>query len=55
LLPVLNTFFFITDLLLGFFFYRREDTRSLSYLMWASSALTSILFMGAVYFILQAT
>ena len=55
LLPVLNTFFFIADLLLGLFFYRREDTQSLGYLMWASSALTSMLFLGAVYFILQVT
>jgi Bacterial PH domain len=54
LLPVLNTFFFITDLLLGLFFYRKEDTKILAYLMWASSALTSLLFYGAVYFILQA-
>jgi hypothetical protein len=55
LLPVLNTFFFIIDLLLGFFFYRRIDTKSLAYLMWASSILTSLLFFGAVDFILQAT
>jgi hypothetical protein len=55
LLPVLNTFFFIIDLLLGLFFYRRADTKSLAYLMWVSSALTSLLFFGAVYFILQAT
>ncbi|PWB56650.1 MAG: hypothetical protein C3F13_00840 [Anaerolineales bacterium] len=55
LLPVLNTFFFIADLLLGLFFYRRKDTQSLGYLMWASSALTSLLFLGAVYFIIQAT
>jgi hypothetical protein len=55
LLPVLNTFFFITDLLLGLFFYRREDTKSLAYLMWAASVLTSIIFCGAVYFILQTT
>jgi hypothetical protein len=55
LLPVLNTFFFITDLLLGLFFYRRPDTKSLGYLMWASSVLTSLLFFGAVYYILQAT
>ena len=54
LLPVLNTFFFITDLLTGLFFYRREDTKSLAYLMWVSSALTSLLFIGAVYFILQS-
>jgi hypothetical protein len=55
LLSVLNTFFYFTDLLLGLFFYRRADTRTLAYLMWASSALTSLLFLGAVYFILQAT
>lgn len=55
LLPVLNTFFFIADILLGFFFYRREDTRTLGYLMWASSALTSLLFSGAVLFIFQVT
>jgi hypothetical protein len=55
LLPVLNTFFFIADLLLGLFFYRRADTQSLGYLMWASSALTSLLFSGAVYFILRVT
>lgn len=55
LLPLLNSFFFIADLLLGLFFYRRADTQSLGYLMWASSVLTSLLFIGAVYFILQAT
>jgi hypothetical protein len=55
LLPVVNTFFFIADLLLGLFFYRRADTQSLGYLMWASSALTSLLFSGAVYFILRVT
>jgi hypothetical protein len=55
LLPVLNTFFFIADLLLGLFFYRRADTKSLGYLMWASSTLTSLLFSGAVYFILRVT
>jgi hypothetical protein len=55
LLPVLNTFFFIADLLLGLLFYRKADTQSLGYLMWGSSALTSLLFLGAVYFIVQAT
>jgi hypothetical protein len=55
LLPVLNTFFFIADLLLGLFFYRRADTRSLAYLMWASSVLTSLLFAGGVYSILRVT
>jgi len=54
LIPVLNTFFFFIDLLLGLFFYRRLETRSLSYLMWASSLLTSLLFTAAVYFMLRA-
>jgi hypothetical protein len=55
LLPALNTFFFIADLLLGLFFYSRADTQSLGYLMWASSALTSLLFSGAVFFIIRVT
>jgi hypothetical protein len=55
LLPVVNSFFFIADLLLGLFFYRRADTQSLGYLMWASSSMTSLLFSGAIYFILRVT
>jgi hypothetical protein len=55
LLPVINSFFFIADILLGLFFYSREDTQPLGYLMWASSALTSLLFSGAVFFILRVT
>jgi hypothetical protein len=55
LLPVINSFLFVVDMLLGLFFYRRADTRSLSYLMWASSSLTSLLFSGAVFFILRVT
>jgi hypothetical protein len=54
LLPVLNTFFFIVDLLMGLLFYRKEETKSLAYLMWSSSILTSLLFSGGVYFILKA-
>ena len=55
LLPVINSFFFIADILLGLFFYSREDTQPLGYLMWASSVLTSLLFSGAVFFILRVT
>jgi hypothetical protein len=54
LLPVLNTFFFLADAVMGLFFYRRVETRSLSYLMWASSALTSLIFIGGVAFILRS-
>jgi hypothetical protein len=55
LLPVLNTFIFVADLVLGLFFYRQKDSQPLTYLLWGSSALTSLLFMGAVFFILHAT
>ena len=54
LLPVMNTFFYVTDLLLGLFFYRKQETRILGYLMWASSSLTSLLFTVAVYSILSS-
>jgi hypothetical protein len=55
LLPVLNTFFYIVDLLSGLFFFQRKETRALGYLMWTSSALTTLLFSVAVYYILQVT
>lgn len=54
LLPVLNLFFYIIDAILGLFFYRRTESRPAAYLMWGSSIFTSLLFMGAVYFISQA-
>lgn len=54
LLPVLNTFIFVADLVLGLFFYRQKTSQPLAYLLWGSSAFTSLLFMGAVYFILRA-
>jgi len=54
LLPVLNTFFFLADTLLGLFFYRRGETQPLAYLLWGVSVVTSLGFLGAVYFILQA-
>jgi uncharacterized membrane protein YozB (DUF420 family) len=54
LLPVVNTFFYMVDLLLGLFFYRRSETQSLSYLMWAASTLTAIFFLVGVWFLLRA-
>lgn len=55
LLPVLDGLFFVVNLLLGFFFYRHKETQVLSYLMWASSTLVALIFLGAVYFLLRAT
>jgi lipid-A-disaccharide synthase-like uncharacterized protein len=54
LLPVLNLVFFTADALLGLFFYRRNETRVASYLLWGVSLLTSGLFLGATIFILNA-
>ncbi len=54
LLPVVNTFFYMVDLLLGLLFYRRPETRSLSYLMWGASILTAAFFLAAVGFLLRA-
>ena len=54
LLPVLNTLFYVTDVLAGMYFYRRAGSLPLAYLAWGSSVMTPILFLGAVFFIFQA-
>ncbi len=53
LLPVVNTFFVLIDLLMGLFFFRREDSQPFSYLLWSSGALTPFLFLIAVFLILR--
>ncbi len=53
LLPVLNTFFFLADLFLGLYFFRREESQPYAYVVWASAALTALLFLLAVGFILR--
>ena len=69
LLPALNAIFLGADFLLGLFFYRRADPqisseaggsgqpagKPLAYLLWGSSALTSLLFLSAMLFILRAS
>ena len=54
LLPVLNILFFVVNSSLGLFFYQRMEIRPLAYLLWSSSVVVSILFIGAVFFILRA-
>lgn len=54
LLPVMNAVFFFLDVSLGLFFYRNPAIRSLAYLLWGSSIIVSLLFIGAVYFISRA-
>ncbi len=53
LLPILNAFFLIIDLLAGLFLYRKQETQPLSYLLWGSSIVCSLLFIGALIFILR--
>jgi hypothetical protein len=72
LLPFLSSFFFLIDLALGFFFYRRDPSRRdspdpnsrkrrwfllvsgkvLAFTLWGGSLITSLLFLGSIYFIL---
>jgi hypothetical protein len=69
LLPLVSAFFFLADLLLGLFFYRRGSNQSssipftrevslpfaqiLAYLLWVSGAVTPLLFLIALWFILR--
>jgi hypothetical protein len=71
LLPVISSFFFLLDFFLGLFLFRRTDSqvtshpfsgaiwlipgRTIAYLLWSSAALSSVLFLLAVAFILQAS
>ena len=54
LLPVLNTIFFVTDLLLGLFLFRRESSQPLAYLVWGMGAILPLLFAAGVFFVLRA-
>ena len=55
LLPVINSAIFMADLVLGVFLYRRIENRVLSYLLWGSSLLVSLLFFVALGLILWNT
>jgi len=63
LLPIINLFFFLADLLLGLLFFRRGEIAkivdqvetatsfTLAFLLWGSAVLTGLLFLAALYFI----
>jgi hypothetical protein len=69
LLPLLSLFFFLVDLLLGLFFYRRDGDYAptialrsgsnlplghvLAYLLWSSQVLTGLVFIFALFFLLR--
>jgi hypothetical protein len=54
LLPILNSSFFLVTLFLGMFFFRHEESRPMAYVIWLSSAVTNLLFLLAVFFILKS-
>lgn len=53
LLPVLSSFLFLTGLFSGMYFYRWQTHRILAFVLWASSALSGLLFLLAVLFIVS--
>jgi hypothetical protein len=55
LLPVLNAFFVLADLVLGMFFYRRSEEKLFAYLLWGAGWLSPLLFLSAVFFLLRAS
>jgi hypothetical protein len=51
MLPLLSVFLFAISWIAGLVFYRRPGQRPLAFILWASSALTALLFLLAVMFI----
>ena len=51
LLPLLSASLFVTGLIAGLFFYREEEHRPLAVIVWISGALSGVLFLLAVLFI----
>lgn len=50
LLPALNLFFYMGNLMLGLLFYREPQGENYSTLLWGSSLVASVLFLGAILF-----
>jgi hypothetical protein len=53
LLPIISSFLFLVGLFAGMYFYRWETHRVLALILWASSALSGLLFLLAVLFIIS--
>lgn len=51
IVPLISSLSALTGWAAGLYFYRWEEQRTLSFVLWASSALTSLLFLIAVLFI----
>ena len=53
LLPIESSILYLSGLFAGLYYYRWENHRILAMILWASSALTSLLFLLAVLFIVS--
>lgn len=53
LLPLISAFLFITGILAGLYFYRWDRERPLAFVIWISSALSALLFLMAVLFLVS--
>ena len=53
LLPMISIVMFAIGLIAGLYFYRWEKQRPLAFIVWASSALSALLFLMAVLFIVS--
>lgn len=51
LLPLLSMLLFISGLIAGLYYYRWDKTRPLAVILWVSSALSALLFLMAVLFL----
>ena len=51
LLPVVSIFLYLVGWVTGLMLYRREDRRSMAYILWISGVVSSMLFLLAVLFI----
>jgi hypothetical protein len=54
LLPVLNTILVAIDFFIGLFFFRRPESQINAFIVWSAGALTPLLFLGGVFFVLRA-
>ncbi len=52
LLPIIAVFFVVLDLIAGLFLYRRNETRMISYFVWAAGILTPLLLLIAVLLVM---
>ena len=53
IVPLISTLMALIGWSAGLYFYRRKKQRVLSFIVWASSLLTSLLFLAAVFFIIN--